>query len=155
MVSVLEREVFSEAEAARLLRVAQSTLHYWLEGDERKGRRHKPVLRTEPRGARSVTWAEFVEAGLLREYRRTHRVPMVELRAFIDLLREDSGCPTHSPTADRASSPASAPTSPIPATLARSSTNANAPRVPSRCLAEPRPFIYAATRTTMRQIPLT
>lgn len=103
MVSVLEREVFSEAEAARLLRVAQSTLHYWLEGDERKGRRHKPVLRTEPRGARSVTWAEFVEAGLLREYRRTHRVPMVELRAFIDLLREDSGCPTHSPTADRTS----------------------------------------------------
>lgn len=28
VVSVLEREVFSEAEAARLLRVAQSTLHY-------------------------------------------------------------------------------------------------------------------------------
>ncbi|MEU7171961.1 MULTISPECIES: hypothetical protein [Micromonospora] len=24
-----------------------------------------------------------------------------------------------------------------------------------RCLAEPPPFIYAATRTTMRQIPLT
>ncbi|WFE21617.1 hypothetical protein O7621_28000 [Solwaraspora sp. WMMD937] len=61
------------------------------------------MLRTEPRGTRSVTWAEFVEAGLLREYRRTHRVPMVELRAFIDLLREDSGCPTHSPTADRTS----------------------------------------------------
>ncbi|MFV2083603.1 hypothetical protein [Micromonospora sp. LOL_021] len=124
----------------------------------------------------------------------------------------------------RASSPISAPTSLIPATLARSSTNANALRVPlprprdsewipevagrgwliitrdrhiqehrleiaavrehrakmvaltaadagsvfgqlevvmsrwrdiERCLAEPRPFIYAATRTTMRQIPLT
>ncbi|SCL17563.1 DUF433 domain-containing protein [Micromonospora inyonensis] len=99
VVSVLEREVFSEAEAARLLRLAQSTLHYWLEGDERKGRRHKPVLRTEPRGGRSVTWAEFVEAGLLREYRRTHRVPMVELRAFIDLLREQFGVPY--PLADR------------------------------------------------------
>lgn len=99
MVSVLEREVFSEAEAARLLRVAQSTLHYWLEGGERKGRNYKPVLRTVPRGGRAVTWAEFVEAGLLREYRRTHRVPMVELRAFICLLRERFGVPY--PLADR------------------------------------------------------
>jgi uncharacterized protein (DUF433 family) len=99
VVSVLEREVFAEAEAARLLRVAQSTLHYWLEGGERRGRSYKPVLRAEPRGGRAVTWAEFVEAGLLREYRRTHRVPMVELRAFIDLLREQFGVPY--PLADR------------------------------------------------------
>lgn len=49
VVSVLEREVFSEAEAARLLRVAQSTLHYWLESGERRGKSYKPVLRTEPR----------------------------------------------------------------------------------------------------------
>jgi hypothetical protein len=34
-----------------------------------------------------VTWAEFVGAGLLREYGRAHRVPIVELRAFIDVLR--------------------------------------------------------------------
>ncbi len=99
VVSMLDREVFAEVEAARLLRVAQSTLHYWLEGGERRGRHYKPVLRTEPRGARAVTWAEFVEAGLLREYRRTHRVPMVELRAFIDLLRERFGVPY--PLADR------------------------------------------------------
>ena len=46
-----------------------------------------------------MTWAEFVEAGLLREYRRTHRVPMVELRAFIDLLREKFDVPY--PLADR------------------------------------------------------
>jgi len=31
-ISVLEREMFSEAEAARLLELPQSTLHYWLEG---------------------------------------------------------------------------------------------------------------------------
>ncbi|OLB78963.1 MAG: hypothetical protein AUI14_11560, partial [Actinobacteria bacterium 13_2_20CM_2_71_6] len=59
----------------------------------------KPVIRIEPRSARSVTWAEFVEAGLLREYRREHRVPMPELRAFIDLLRRDFGVPY--PLADR------------------------------------------------------
>ena len=58
-VTVLDREMYSEAEAARLLHLAQGTLHYWLEGGERRGRLYKPILRVEPRGARSVTWAEF------------------------------------------------------------------------------------------------
>jgi uncharacterized protein (DUF433 family) len=93
-MSVLDREMYSEAEAARLLRVAQSTLNYWLEGGVRRGKTYKPILRSEPRGDRSsVTWAEFIEAGLLREYRRTHGVPMAELRAFIDLLRRYLGVP--------------------------------------------------------------
>jgi uncharacterized protein (DUF433 family) len=87
-VSVLDREMYTEAEAARLLRLPQSTLHYWLEGGTRRGRTYQPVLRVESRGDRYVTWAEFVEAALLREYRRTHNVPMAELRAFIDRLRD-------------------------------------------------------------------
>lgn len=92
-IEVLDRELFTEAEAARYLRVHQSTLHYWLEGGERRGKQYRPVIRVEPRDARSITWAEFVEAGLLRQYRREHRVPMPELRAFIDLLREEYGVP--------------------------------------------------------------
>jgi uncharacterized protein (DUF433 family) len=93
-VSVLEREMFTEAEAARLLRVPQRTLNYWLEGGEVRGRVYRPVIRTEPRGGHAaVTWAEFVEAGLLREYRQTHRVPMAELRAFIDQVRSEFGVP--------------------------------------------------------------
>jgi uncharacterized protein (DUF433 family)/DNA-binding transcriptional MerR regulator len=92
-VSVLEREMFSEAEAARLLGVAQSTLHYWLEGGEQRGKTYRPIIRSEPTGSRAVTWAEFIEAGLLRQYRRTHRLPMAELRAFIDIVREASGVP--------------------------------------------------------------
>lgn len=93
-VDVLEREMYSEAEAARLLEVAQNTLHYWLEGGEQRGKTYKPIIRLEPRGDRSpVTWAEFIEAGLLRQYRRQHRVPMAELRAFIDTLRERLGIP--------------------------------------------------------------
>lgn len=91
--------MFTEAEAARLLNVAQSTLHYWLEGRTYRGKAYKPVLRTEPRGKRVVTWAEFVEAGLLRQYRRHHHVPMAELRAFIDRMREELGVPY--PLADR------------------------------------------------------
>ena len=92
-VSVLDREMYSEAEASRLLRVAQSTLHYWLEGGVRRGRRYPPVIRAEPRDSRVVTWAEFIEAALLRQYRREHGVPMAELRAFIDTLREQFQVP--------------------------------------------------------------
>ena len=99
-VSVLEREMYSEAEAARLLGVAQSTLNYWLEGGSRRGRVYRPVIRPEPRGERApVTWAEFIEAGLLRSYRRDRNVPMAELRVFIDRLRDRYGIPY--PLADR------------------------------------------------------
>ncbi len=93
MTSVLDREMYTEAEAARLLRVRQSTLHYWLEGSQGRRKDYKPILGDKPRGSRTVTWAEFVEAGFLREYRRTHHVPMAELRRFIELLREQFGVP--------------------------------------------------------------
>ncbi len=98
-VSVLDREMYSEAEAARYLRVPQSTLHYWLEGGERRSKVYAPVIRPEPTGRHApVTWAEFIEAGLLRSYRRTG-IPMAELRAFIDLLRQRYQVPY--PLADR------------------------------------------------------
>jgi uncharacterized protein (DUF433 family) len=87
-VEVLEREMYSEAEAARLLGVAQNTLNYWLEGVERRGKIYKPIIRVDPKGTRApVTWAEFIEAGWLREYRQSHGVPMAELRTFIDAVR--------------------------------------------------------------------
>lgn len=99
-MSVLDREMYSEAEAARLLRVPQNTLNYWLEGGERRGKTYQPVIRPEPRGARvSVTWAEFIEAGLLRSYRRDLGVRMAELRTFMNLLRTEFGVPY--PLADR------------------------------------------------------
>lgn len=91
MEDVLDRELYSEAEAARLLRLAPSTLHWWLEGGERRGRTYRPVLRVEPTGSRSVTWAEFIEAGLLRQYRRVHHVPLPQVRRMIDILRERWG----------------------------------------------------------------
>lgn len=97
--TVLDREMYTEAQAARLLDVAHSTLHYWLEGGQSRGKQYAPILREAPRGDRIVTWGEFVEAGLLREYRRTHRVPMVELRTFVERLRQEFGVPY--PLADR------------------------------------------------------
>lgn len=90
-VRALEREMFAEAEAARLLKLSQSTLHWWLEGGVRARRRYKPVIRVEPTGSRMVTWGEFVEAGLLRQYRRVHKVPLRELRVVIDIIRNELG----------------------------------------------------------------
>ena len=95
-VTILEREMYTEAAAARLLRIAPSTLHWWLEG---RPPRYRPVIRVEPTGSRNVTWAEFVEAGLLRSYRRDHDVPLKELRDFIDRLRDEFQVPY--PLADR------------------------------------------------------
>lgn len=92
-LKVLDREMYAETEAARLLQVAPSTLHYWLEGGVRRRKRYLPVLRPESTGSKTVTWGEFVEAGLLRQYRRVHNVPMPELRAVIDRLRADLGVP--------------------------------------------------------------
>jgi uncharacterized protein (DUF433 family) len=92
-VTVLDREMYTEAAAARLLGLAQNTLNYWLEGGVRRGKQYRPVIRVEPRGARAaVTWGEFLEAALLREYRRLN-VPMLELRDFIDKVRRQFGVP--------------------------------------------------------------
>jgi hypothetical protein len=59
--TILDREVYSETAAARLLRVAPSTPHWWLEV---RPPEYRPVIRPEPTNSRAVTWAEFVEAGL-------------------------------------------------------------------------------------------
>lgn len=92
-VSLLDRPMYSEALAAKLLTVPQGTLHYWLEGGGRRGKTYLPVLRRQATGRRELTWAEFVESGLLRSYRRDRDVPMRELRAFIEYLRDRLGVP--------------------------------------------------------------
>jgi uncharacterized protein (DUF433 family) len=89
-VAILDREMYTEAAAARLLRVAPSALHWWLEG---RTPRYRPIIRPEPTNSRAVTWAEFVEAALLRSYRRDHDVPLRELRDFIDRLRDEFQVP--------------------------------------------------------------
>lgn len=108
-LSSLEREMYAEAEAARLLNVAPSTLHGWFEGKPgRAGKVHLPVIRQEPKGAgAAVTWLDFVEAGLPRQYRREPKVPLPELRVFIDLLRQRLGVPY--PLADQRPTPVAKP----------------------------------------------
>lgn len=94
-VGVLDTPLYTVAEAARLLRVPPSTLVWWLEGRGHRGagQSYPPVIRPEPTGSSHVTWGEYVEAGYLREYRRRHRVPLQQLRAVIDALRQEFGVP--------------------------------------------------------------
>jgi uncharacterized protein (DUF433 family) len=93
LMNVLEREMYTEVEAARLLRMPGGTLHYWLEGGSRSRHTYAPILREQASGSRFVTWGEFVEAGLLRQYRKDLKVPMTEMRAFIEGLREKFDVP--------------------------------------------------------------
>jgi uncharacterized protein (DUF433 family) len=90
-VDLLDRELYDEALASEILRVPRSTLHWWLEGGERRGRWYEPVIRPEPTGSKTVTWGEFVECRYLREYRRRLLVPLPEVRAFIAVLRKSIG----------------------------------------------------------------
>jgi hypothetical protein len=92
-VVVLDRAMFAAREAANLLRVPESTLRWWLDGGKRRGKTYPPVIWPEPAGSGTVTWGEFVEAGLLRQYRRVHDVKLSVLRAFIDRMRDEFGFP--------------------------------------------------------------
>jgi uncharacterized protein (DUF433 family) len=85
----LEERLYSIGEAARFLLITSTRLRRWLEGGRIAGRWYEPVIRPEPTGDDSVTWAEFVEASLLREYRR--RVSLQQLRPLIDGLRQEFG----------------------------------------------------------------
>lgn len=87
-ITVLDRPLYSLTEAARILRVPASTLRWWLEGRDD----YPPVIRVSPTGSTEVTWGEFVEAGLLREYRERD-VPLQRLRPVIDKLREEFDVP--------------------------------------------------------------
>jgi uncharacterized protein (DUF433 family) len=92
-ISPLETRMFAVPEAARLLQLSPSTLSYWLDGGIRRDRKYPPVIREYSSGSRLVTWGEFVEAALLRQYRKVHNVPMAELRIVIDHIRQKFGVP--------------------------------------------------------------
>ena len=103
MTSVLDREMYTEAGAARLLRIRQSTLHYWLEGSQGHRREYRPILRDEARGHRMVTWAEFVEAGVLRSTVARCRCPWPSCAGSSRHFGTASACRIRWPTGGRSS----------------------------------------------------
>jgi len=91
-VTVLERPLYTSAEAAHLLRLRPDKVRRWLEGYHRAGKFYEPIIRIAPTGSDEVTWGEFVELGYLRAFRDA-RVSVQTLRPFIMLLREEFGIP--------------------------------------------------------------
>ncbi|OLT13377.1 hypothetical protein BJF78_03280 [Pseudonocardia sp. CNS-139] len=78
-LALLDRPVYGMSRAARLLGLRTDGLRRWVDGYERKGTTHRPVIRERTTGADIVTWGEFVEAGHLREY-RSQQVSLQYLR---------------------------------------------------------------------------
>jgi uncharacterized protein (DUF433 family) len=90
--TILDRYLYSFGEAARLLQIPTETLRRWLVGASRAGVSYQPVIRAYPGGPDAVSWGEFVEAGLLREY-RAKRVSLQKMRPFIEKARDRFGVP--------------------------------------------------------------
>jgi uncharacterized protein (DUF433 family) len=92
-VGVLDRRVLTVREAARQLRIPETTLVRWVEGWRGRGdRHHPPVLREEPTGIMDMTWGEMVEARYLRAYRQKD-ISLQKLRPVIAALRQEYGTP--------------------------------------------------------------
>lgn len=87
-VELLARPLYHVKDAARLLQMPASTLRYWVEGDHER----PPVLREQATGDATLAWGEFVEAGLLRQY-RIREVSLQHLRVVIAILRDEFGVP--------------------------------------------------------------
>lgn len=83
----LDKPVYQMNEAARLLRLPDKTLRRWIDGDRRFDKVIEPLIRPASTGDTDVTWGEFVEAGLLREF-RYRSLPIERLRPLIAGLRE-------------------------------------------------------------------
>ena len=86
MSKLVDFELYSVPEAARLLGISPAKVTRWLDGYQRGGTIYPPVVRRAPTGSDVVTWGEFVELGYLREYRQK-AVPLQQLRPVIDRLR--------------------------------------------------------------------
>jgi uncharacterized protein (DUF433 family) len=91
-VTVLDREVYSMGEAARLLGVRTQKLRGWIDGYSRGATAYGPVIRPERTGNEAVTWGEFVEAGYLRAY-RVRGVSLQRMRQVVQGLRDRCGLP--------------------------------------------------------------
>lgn len=83
---MLDRPVYSYAEADRLLRLSPGTARRWVDGYRRQGVDYLPVVRERSSGSPWVTWGEFVEARLLSEFRQG--IPMLKLRPVVEWLRQ-------------------------------------------------------------------
>lgn len=83
VTSMLDREVYVYAEVDKLIGLPAGTAKRWINGYERGGKDHPPILRVTLGATPWVTWGEFVETRMLAEYRDRRKVPIVRQRAAV------------------------------------------------------------------------
>ena len=70
VINLLDRDVYSMAQADRLLRLTRGTIRRWVDGYDTRGKSYEPLIRDTRTGSEMVTWGEYVEARLISEYRQ-------------------------------------------------------------------------------------
>ncbi len=88
----LDRRLYAFAELDQLIGLHSGTAKRWLEGYTRRGKQYPPLLREAATGDELATWGEFVEAGLVAEY-RDRGASVQHLRAVIVGLRKELQVP--------------------------------------------------------------
>src|SRR5437762_918632 len=88
--TALDRPLYSGAQVDDLLGLAPGTARRWIDGYVRDGRPYPPVVRPRTTGNDLVTWGEFIETGLLAQYRDLN-VPLQRLRPVVQTLRKELG----------------------------------------------------------------
>lgn len=77
VTSMLDRDAYVYAEVDRLIGLPAGTAKRWINGYERGGKEHPPILRVMPRDTAWVTWGEFARDSHARRIPRsakgTHR----------------------------------------------------------------------------------
>jgi len=68
-LTYLERPVYGFSHVDDLLGLKGGTARRWIDGYERRGKEHPPIVRETRTDNELVTWGEFVETGLLARYR--------------------------------------------------------------------------------------
>jgi uncharacterized protein (DUF433 family) len=90
----LDVPTYTVAEAARFLRLHQSTLHIWVYGCQystQEGQRFaKPLIELTGEG-KHLSFTNLVEAHVLRALRRAKGITLPHIREAIDVVRTQSG----------------------------------------------------------------
>src|SRR4051794_9339309 len=87
VVDLLARPTYGFKQVDRIIGLKPGTAARWIDGYDRRGRHHDPIIRQSTSGDVTATWGEFVETRLIAEYREAG-VSVFHMRPAIEYLRE-------------------------------------------------------------------
>lgn len=88
---VRSRPAYTVAEAARYLSIPAPTVGAWFRGIQAKHQTFRPVLRLENPADRRLSFANLVEASVLRALRTKHGISMKAVRDALGYVRKEHG----------------------------------------------------------------